>query len=115
MINKYKASNSSYEATKLQTTITKDFGNKLRMVVNKLIGLKHRYLKEETKAKIKSLDSSIKFRGIIMTNGIDISVIKQNFVTSKGGTSNPKASLVEEEFKYIEQIPNEELRSTDGK
>ncbi|KAI9366527.1 hypothetical protein BD770DRAFT_438661 [Pilaira anomala] len=287
MINKYKASYcrdssftpiklpsaqqiASYEATKIQTActnaITKDFGNKLRMVVNKLIGLKQRisqltsdlkkqgYSKEETKAKIKSnilepatqlklaissrdisripkefqdqkaiincikdifsaypetykfkkdsiyydaianpgkhllayfklaeiceannfklfqcfpvrktfipsymtidtmilnnhilknsqrskldkgyiwgkvlnlsskpfkdqgLDSSMKFRGTIMTDGIGISVIKQNFDTSKGGTSNPKASLVEdEELKYIEQIPNEELRSTDGK
>ncbi|KAI9362610.1 hypothetical protein BD770DRAFT_359362 [Pilaira anomala] len=207
MINKYKASYcrdssftpiklpsaqqiTSYEATKIQTAcinaITKDFGNKLRMVVNKLIGLKQRisqltsdlkkqgYSKEETKAKIKSnilepatqlklaipsrdisripkefqdqkaiincikdilsaypgkvlnlsskpfkdqgLNSSMKFRGTIMTDGIGISVIKQNFGTSKGGTSNPKASLVEdEELKYIEQIPNEELRSTDGK
>ncbi|KAI9345951.1 hypothetical protein BD770DRAFT_446807 [Pilaira anomala] len=87
MINKYKASYyrdssftpiklpfaqqiASYEATKIQTACTnaiiKDFGNKLRMVVNKLIGLKQRisqltsdlkkqgYSKEETKAKIKS-------------------------------------------------------------
>ncbi|KAI9354997.1 hypothetical protein BD770DRAFT_412005 [Pilaira anomala] len=66
--------------------------------------------------KDQGLNSSIKFRGTIMTDGIGISVIKQNFDTSKGGTSNPKASLVEdEELKYIEQIPNEELRSTDGK
>ncbi|KAI9355503.1 hypothetical protein BD770DRAFT_458851, partial [Pilaira anomala] len=66
--------------------------------------------------KDQGLDSSMKFRGTIMTDGIGISVIKQNFDTSKGGTSNPKASLVEdEELKYIEQIPNEELRSTDGK
>ncbi|KAI9343811.1 hypothetical protein BD770DRAFT_397885 [Pilaira anomala] len=37
-----------------------------------------------------------------MTDGIGISVIKQNFDMSKGGTSNPKSSLVEEEeFKYI--------------
>ncbi|KAI9362710.1 hypothetical protein BD770DRAFT_466065 [Pilaira anomala] len=220
---------ASYEATKIQTActnaITKDFGNKLRMAVNQLIGLKQRisqltsdlkkqsYSEEETKAKIKSnilepatqlklaissrdisripkefqdqkaiincikdifsaypetykfkkdsiyydavenpgkhllayfklaeiceankvylgkspkfifktfkdqgLNSSMKFRGTIMTDGIGISVIKQNFDTSKGGTSNSKASLVEdEELKYIEQIPNEELRSTDGK
>ncbi|KAI9362853.1 hypothetical protein BD770DRAFT_407920 [Pilaira anomala] len=268
MINKYKASYcrdssftpiklpsaqqiASYEATKIQTActnaITKDFGNKLRMVVNKLIGLKQRisqltsdlkkqgYSKEETKAKdisripkelqdqkaiincIKDifsvypetykfkkesiyydavanpgkhllayfkvaeiceankyklfqcfpvrktfipsymtidtvilnnhilknsqrskldkgyiwrkvlnlsskpfkdqgLNSSMKFRGTIMTDGIGISVIKQNFDTSKGGTSNTKASLVEdEELKYIEQISNEELRYTNGK
>ncbi|KAI9338133.1 hypothetical protein BD770DRAFT_400863 [Pilaira anomala] len=170
---------ASYEATKIQTAcinaITKDFGNKLRMVVNKLIGLKQRisqltsdlkkqgYSKEETKAKIKSnilepatqlklaipsrdisripkefqdqkaiincikdilsaypetykskldkgyiwgkvlnlsskpfkdqgLNSSMEFRGTIMTDGIGISVIKQNFDTSKGGASNPKAS-----------------------
>ncbi|KAI9358206.1 hypothetical protein BD770DRAFT_419931 [Pilaira anomala] len=234
---------TSYEATKIQTActnaITKDFGNKLRMVVNKLIGLKHRisqlnndlkkqgYSKEETKAKIKSnilepatqlelaissrdisripkefqdqkaiinynstyydvaanpgkhllayfklagiceankfkllqcfpvrktfipsymtidtmtlnyhtlknsqrrkldkghiwgkvlnlsskpfkdqgLDSSMKLRGTIMTDSIGIFVIKQNFDTL----------VEEEELKYIEQIPNEELRSTDGK
>ncbi|KAI9355502.1 hypothetical protein BD770DRAFT_411704 [Pilaira anomala] len=87
MINKYKASYcrdssftpiklpsaqqiASYEATKIQiactNAITKDFGNKLRMAVNKLIGLKQRilqltsdlkkqgYSKEETKAKIKN-------------------------------------------------------------
>ncbi|KAI9366600.1 hypothetical protein BD770DRAFT_423433 [Pilaira anomala] len=66
--------------------------------------------------KDQGLDSSMKFRGTIMTDSIGISVIKQNFDMSKGGTSNPKASLVEdEELKYIEQIPNEELRSTDGK
>ncbi|KAI9335796.1 hypothetical protein BD770DRAFT_467360 [Pilaira anomala] len=87
MINKYKASYyrdssftpiklpsaqqiASYEATKIQTActnaITEDFENRLRMVVNKLIGLKQRisqltsdlkkqgYSKEETKAKIKN-------------------------------------------------------------
>lgn len=66
--------------------------------------------------KDQGVHSSMKFRGTIMTDGIGISVIKQNFDTSKGGTSNPKASLVEEEeFKYIEQVPNAELQSTDGK
>ncbi|KAI9346312.1 hypothetical protein BD770DRAFT_396317, partial [Pilaira anomala] len=137
-------------ATKIQTActnaITKDFGNKLRMVASKkLIGLQHRisqltsdlkkqgYSKEETKAKItnnilesatqlklaiplrdisrilkkfqdqkaiinyikdifsdKDLDGSMKFRGTIMTDGIGISMIKQNFDTSKGGTREIK-------------------------
>ncbi|KAI9338897.1 hypothetical protein BD770DRAFT_400533, partial [Pilaira anomala] len=134
IINKYKASYcrdssftpikllsaqkiTSYEATKIQTACTnainKDFGNKLRVIVNKLIGLKQRISQltsEETKAKIKNisripkefqdqkaiinflnlsskpfkdqgLNSSMKFRGTIMTDDIGISVIKQNFDT----------------------------------
>ncbi|KAI7884724.1 uncharacterized protein EV154DRAFT_427847 [Mucor mucedo] len=87
MINKYKTSYfrdasftpiqlanaqqiASYEATKIQTAynnaIALQFVNKLRMVINRLIGLKHRisqltsdlkkqgYSEEEIKAKVKS-------------------------------------------------------------
>ncbi|KAI9332762.1 hypothetical protein BD770DRAFT_422951 [Pilaira anomala] len=83
------------------------------MTIDTMI-LNNHILKNSKRSKLDK--GSMKFRGIIMTDGISISVIKQNSDTSKDDTSNPNASLVEdEEFKYIEQIPNEELRSTDGK
>jgi hypothetical protein len=61
-------------------------------------------------------NNSVQFRGTIMTDGIGVSIIKQNFNTSKGGTSNPKkATSVEKDFKYVEQIPKEQLLDTAGK
>ncbi|KAI9358371.1 hypothetical protein BD770DRAFT_455532 [Pilaira anomala] len=116
MISKYKASYcrdssftpiklpsaqqiASYEATKIQTActnaITKDFGNKLRMVVNKQIGLKQRisqlvsdlkkqgYSKEETKAKIKSniLEPATQLK--LAISSIDISRIPKEFQDQK--------------------------------
>ncbi|GAA5816538.1 hypothetical protein MFLAVUS_010067 [Mucor flavus] len=44
-----------------------------------------------------------------MTDDIGVSIVKQNFGTFKDATSNPKTSLVEGEFKYIENIPKEKL------
>ncbi|KAI9345950.1 hypothetical protein BD770DRAFT_463150 [Pilaira anomala] len=88
------------------------------MTIDTMI-LNNHILKNSQRSKLDKgyiWENSMKFRGTIMTDDIRISVIKQNFDTSKGDTSNPKASSVEdEELKYIEQIPNEELRSTDGK
>ncbi|KAG2207225.1 hypothetical protein INT47_012278 [Mucor saturninus] len=214
---------ASYEATKIQTdynnAIALQFGNKLRMVINRLLGLKHRISQltsdlkkqgcseEETKAKVKSniveptkrtnetnqwyerskrtneMNKWISRRNIntvpkefldqkTMKHVMDIfsaypetynfkkdsvyydavvnpekhlvaydskrskldktyiwgkvlnlsskpfkgvSIVKQNFDTSKGGTGSIKTRLVDEEFKYIEQIPKDELLATTQK
>lgn len=50
-----------------------------------------------------------------MTDDIGVSIVKQNFGTFKDATSNPKTSLVEGEFKYIENIPKEKLLCIAGK
>ncbi|KAI8091770.1 hypothetical protein BDF21DRAFT_376629 [Thamnidium elegans] len=65
--------------------------------------------------KVQGPDKSIKFRGIIITDGVGVSIVKQNFGTSKSNTSGPENNVVKEYFQYIEEIPKEEALATKGK
>ncbi|GAA5803639.1 hypothetical protein HPULCUR_009122 [Helicostylum pulchrum] len=78
------------------------------LVWGKVVDLSSEAIKDQGPEK------SIKFRGTIMTDGIGISIVKQNFGATKG-QSSPKIKVVEEDFEYTENIPNEELITTEGK
>lgn len=58
---------------------------------------------------------SIKFRGILITDDGGVSVGKRNFETLRGSTSGRKINAEQEDFKYIDIIPKEELLATKGK
>ncbi|KAI8095766.1 hypothetical protein BDF21DRAFT_435854 [Thamnidium elegans] len=75
----------------------------------KVVNISNEALKDQGPNK------SIKFRGTIITDGVGISIVKQNFETSKSSTSGPKNNVVKEDFQYIEEIPKEELLATKGK
>jgi hypothetical protein len=59
------------------------------------------------------------FKGMIYTDGVGVSVLKQNHDTKKkggGGGGKQKAILAEEkEFKYVEKLEKEELLADVGK
>ncbi|KAG1631797.1 hypothetical protein G6F44_010911 [Rhizopus delemar] len=59
----------------------------------------------------------MKFRGTIYTNGVGVSVLKQNYDTKKkGGNSCGKPNSTEaDEFQYIEKLGKEDLLAGVGK
>ncbi|KAG1495071.1 hypothetical protein G6F47_003807 [Rhizopus delemar] len=59
----------------------------------------------------------MKFRGTIYTDGVGVSVLKQNYDTKKkGGSSGGKPKSIEaDEFQYIEKLGKEELLAGAGK
>ncbi|KAG1047429.1 hypothetical protein G6F43_010119 [Rhizopus delemar] len=59
----------------------------------------------------------MKFRGTIYTDGVGVSVLKQNYDTKKkGGSSGGKPKSIEaDEFQYIEKSGKEELLAGAGK
>lgn len=62
----------------------------------------------------------VSFRGMIYTDGIGVSVLKQNHETKKkgaGGSGGGKKSrsLAENDFQYVEKLEKEELRAGVGK
>ncbi|EIE86467.1 hypothetical protein RO3G_11178 [Rhizopus delemar RA 99-880] len=58
-----------------------------------------------------------KFRGTIYTDGVGVSVLKQNYDTKKkGGSSGGKPNSIEaDEFQYIEELGKEDLLAGVGK
>ena len=54
---------------------------------------------------------SMKFRGTIYTDGVDVSVLKQNYDTKKKcGSSGGKSKSIEaDEFQYVKNLGKEEL------
>ncbi|KAG2236350.1 hypothetical protein INT48_008332 [Thamnidium elegans] len=75
----------------------------------KVINISNEALKDQGPNK------SIKFRGTMITDGVGVSIVKQNFETSKSSTSGPKNNVVKEDFQYIKEISKEELLATKGK
>ncbi|KAG1560453.1 hypothetical protein G6F49_002680 [Rhizopus delemar] len=59
----------------------------------------------------------MKFRGTIYTDGVGVSVLKQNYDTKKkGGSSGGKPKSIEaDEFQYIEKLGKEDLLAGVGK
>lgn len=62
----------------------------------------------------------VKFREMVYTGGIDVSVLKQNHETKKkgaGGSGGGKKSRssAENEFQYVEKLDKEELQADFGK
>ncbi|KAI7900675.1 uncharacterized protein BX663DRAFT_537537 [Cokeromyces recurvatus] len=57
---------------------------------------------------------SLKFRGMIHTDGIGVSILKQNKETSKGGTKNTSKRLQTDynEFQYIDTTSNQRTKET---
>ncbi|KAI7899206.1 uncharacterized protein BX663DRAFT_532908 [Cokeromyces recurvatus] len=60
---------------------------------------------------------SLKFRGMIHTDSVGASILKQNKETSKGGTKNISKRLQTDnnEFQYIDKLNNEEHQRTTNK
>ncbi|ORE05770.1 hypothetical protein BCV72DRAFT_336368 [Rhizopus microsporus var. microsporus] len=60
---------------------------------------------------------TMKFRGMLFTDGVGVSVLKQNDDMKKGGSgAGRRAKAVDEEdFKYIEKLEKEELLAGVGK
>ncbi|KAI8054732.1 hypothetical protein BDF21DRAFT_430937, partial [Thamnidium elegans] len=75
----------------------------------KVVNISNEALKDQGPNK------SIRFRGTMITDGVGVSIVKQNFETSKSSTSGPKNNVVKEDFQYIKEIPKEELLATKGK
>jgi hypothetical protein len=59
-------------------------------------------------------DRSMKFRGMIQTDGVSISILKQNFEKGGGTTTTDKVKD-DNEFQYIEKLSKDELKKTDKK
>ncbi|ORE09603.1 hypothetical protein BCV72DRAFT_260721 [Rhizopus microsporus var. microsporus] len=61
--------------------------------------------------KPQSERKTTKFRGMLFTDGIDVSVLKQNDDTKKGGSGAGRRTKAvdEEDFKYVEKLEKEEL------
>ncbi|KAG1056690.1 hypothetical protein G6F43_001445 [Rhizopus delemar] len=59
----------------------------------------------------------MKFRGTIYTDGVGVSILKQNYDTKKkGGSSGGKPKSIEaDEFQYIEKLGKEDLLAGVGK
>ncbi|KAI9356038.1 hypothetical protein BD770DRAFT_458312 [Pilaira anomala] len=77
---------------------------------DQVINMSTKAVKPQGKAK------SIQFRGTIMTDGIAVSVIKQNEDTSKGNCSKSTLSkTVDENIDYLEKLSLQEHVSTVGK
>ncbi|KAG1613708.1 hypothetical protein G6F46_007501 [Rhizopus delemar] len=58
----------------------------------------------------------MKFRGTIYTDGVGVSILKQNYDTKKGGSSGRKPKSIEaDEFQYIEKLGKEDLLTDVGK
>ncbi|KAI7900926.1 uncharacterized protein BX663DRAFT_537301 [Cokeromyces recurvatus] len=73
-----------------------------------IVNISCKALKDQGDAK------SLKFRGMIHTDGVGVSILKQNKETSKGGTRNTSKSLQTDknEFQYIDKLNNKELQRT---
>ncbi|PHZ13047.1 uncharacterized protein RHIMIDRAFT_306090 [Rhizopus microsporus ATCC 52813] len=67
--------------------------------------------------KPQSERKASKFRGMLFTDGVGVSVLKQNDDMKKGGSgADRRAKAVDEEgFKYIEKLEKEELLAGVGK
>ncbi|PHZ17611.1 uncharacterized protein RHIMIDRAFT_254380 [Rhizopus microsporus ATCC 52813] len=63
--------------------------------------------------KNQGAGKTIQFKGTIETDGVEVSVVKQNFVTSKGSASNrnkPNNSI--DKFRHIENMAQDNLIKT---
>ncbi|KAK9761510.1 hypothetical protein K7432_018652 [Basidiobolus ranarum] len=74
-----------------------------------IIDLTSKAMKPQGKGK------SMKFRGMMYTDGVGVSVLKQNHDTKKGGGGAKSLASEEEEFKYVEKLGREELLAGVGK
>ncbi|CEG78856.1 hypothetical protein RMATCC62417_13396 [Rhizopus microsporus] len=59
-------------------------------------------------------NKSIQFQGTVQTDGVGVSILKQNQETRKGGTrcSTTSDSVDEERIAYIHELTNEQLQET---
>ncbi|GAA5803556.1 hypothetical protein HPULCUR_009038 [Helicostylum pulchrum] len=73
------------------------------LVCGKVVDLSNEAKKDQGPEK------SIKFRGTIMTDGIGISIVKQNFDITKGQNSTAKEKKV---YRYTQNQKAKELKST---
>ncbi|KAI7861945.1 hypothetical protein BDF14DRAFT_1861931 [Spinellus fusiger] len=56
--------------------------------------------------------NAMKFRGMVMTDGVGVSVLKQNHDTKKGGSGRIKKETKElNEFQYIEDLGKKRIGS----
>ncbi|CEG79452.1 hypothetical protein RMATCC62417_13917 [Rhizopus microsporus] len=68
--------------------------------------------------KDKGYSKTMKFYSMIQTDGVGISVVKQNQEPTKGGsrsTSTISTTNNDNEFTYIHKLATEELQNTTGK
>ncbi|KAG2229377.1 hypothetical protein INT48_002780 [Thamnidium elegans] len=110
--NTFIPSNMTIDTMILNNQILKDSKrSKLdkSSIWGKVVNISNEALKDQGPNK------SVKFRGTIITDGVGVSIVKQDFETSKSSTSGPKNNVVKEDFQYIEEIPKEELLATKGK
>ncbi|OZJ04686.1 hypothetical protein BZG36_02542 [Bifiguratus adelaidae] len=66
--------------------------------------------------KAQGTDRSLKFRGTIHTDGVGVTVLKQNCDTVKGGSGQRRNKMkVKDNEPYIHKIQRQELDATEGR
>ncbi|KAI7905635.1 uncharacterized protein BX663DRAFT_583747 [Cokeromyces recurvatus] len=64
--------------------------------------------------KDQGASKSLKFRGMIQSDGVGVSVLKQNKESTKGGTRGTRLEE-DDNFRYIHQLSKTELEETTGR
>lgn len=78
------------------------------LIWGKVVNLSCMALKDQGESK------PLKFRGMIQTDGVGVSILKQNKETRKGGTRNTgiRVQTGNNELPYIDKLSNKELQRT---